>query len=132
MSQEEPEMGRFEPKGDPNQPREPFLPDEFPETPSIEQLHVPKPPLDIEKLRQFLLELEPIVGEIEQMKRAGQHAVAAHLQEVKNLIHAGDFSGEVARTFEKIVDHFNDLLTRSTPVDREAVLAKIKELETKL
>jgi len=138
MSQEE--FERFEPKGNfpPKEPHEPFSPDEMLEpnpegsSPSLAGFHMPKPPLTKKKLVAFLMELKPLVEHIQEMSRKDQHRLAGDLQEVKNELHAGDFSEEILRLFEKITEHFNDLLTHSTPLDQKGVLEAIHELESKL
>jgi len=138
MDQEEPDIGRFQPKGDPNEPREPFLPDEMlepsyeAEVPSLKALHVPKAPVTKEGLKNFLIELKPIVEDIEEMSRKDQHLLAKHLQDVKNGVHASGLSDTVTRTFEKLVDHFYGLLVHSQPVDKQMVLENISELENSL
>lgn len=139
MQEEQPEIGRFKPKGDSSkEPREPFFPDEMlepghkPEPPSLKGLHVPKAPLTKEKLSAFLIELKPMAEGIQAMSREDQHLIGAHLQEVKNLMHSADFSDKNVAIFEKIVDHFNELLIHSRPVDQNAVLSAIELLETKL
>jgi len=131
------EFERYEPKGDfpPKEPHEPFFPDEMlepsheAESPSLAGLHVPQVPITKEKLATFLIELEPIVEGIQQISRKDQHLVATRLQEVKNTLHTQDFSEEIVHLFEKITDHFNDLLTHSTPLDQKAVLSDISQLQ---
>ena len=138
QEEEEPEMGRFEHKGEPGEPLEPFLPDEMPkpsheaEVPSLKALHVPRAPLTKKALKSFLIELRPLIKEIQAMSRQDQHLVGKHLQDVKDAMHASDFSDDAMQLFEKLANHFNELLTHSRPVDQEAVLEKISELEIKL
>lgn len=136
MDQEEPEIGRFQPKGDPNEPREPFFPDEMMQpshkgdAPSVKELHLPKEPLTKETLSTFLIELKPIAENLQELSREDQHLVATSLQEVKNLMHASEFSQEMKRGFEKIVDHFNELLVLSRPIDQDDLIAAIEALQS--
>ena len=139
MQEEQPEIGRFKPKGDnPKEPREPFYPDEMlgpeeiAESPSLKNLHPPKGELSKEKLSVFLVELKPIVSGIQEMSRSDQHHVAEVLSAVKNQIHASGLSDEVIHLFEKVVDHFNELLIHSRPVDQDAVLSTIELIVSKL
>ena len=136
MQEEQPEFGRFKPKGDiPKEPREPFFPDEMlepsykPESPTMKGLHFPKAPLTKKKLMTFLIEFKPIASAIQELSRNDQHLLAMQLQDIKNLLHAGDFQAEIVKTFEKIADHFNELLVHSRPVDQEAVSNAITQLE---
>ncbi len=130
MDQEEPEIGRFKPRGNPNEPREPFIPHEDPkiENPSASSLKVPQSPLDGKKLKAFLLQLEPIIDQIQEISRDDQHLVATYLHKTKEELHKGNFSEEVTRTFDQLVNHYNDLLTHSRPEDQKQALAKLKEL----
>jgi len=130
MDQEEPDIGRFDPKGNPNEPREPFIPHETPkiDNPSVSGLQLPQAPLDGKKLKAFLTQLEPIIEHIQEMSRDDQHLVGTYLQGIKDDLHAGDFPDESVRTFEQIVDHYNDLLTNSRPQDQQAALESIREL----
>ncbi len=138
MSQEESEMGRFKPKGGQNEPHEPFLPDGMsapghePGAPLVAALHVPKAPITKENLSEFLIELRPIIESIEELSRTDQHLVGEKLQDVKNLLHAEKWEEEMTRLFEEIVDHFNQLLVQSRPIDQEAVLKQIQQLQVKL
>lgn len=136
MTQEE--FERYEHQGDfpPKEPREPFeemlnLSHE-PQAPLLKGLHIPKEPLTKEGLKTFLIELKPIVREIMQMSRRDQHLAGQKIQDVKNLIHASDLSKEILPAYEKIAEHFSDLLTHSTPLDQEAAIAKIESLQLKL
>lgn len=133
MSQEEdPEMGRFHPKGDPSEPREPFLPDEMLEkargVPSIESMHVPGTPLKEQDLKNFLVELKPLVENIMAVSRDDQHKVAGFLQQVKENLHKGELAKNCGETFDKLVDHFGRLLTHSEPIDQKEALERIREL----
>lgn len=135
---ENPEIGRFFPKGDSSEPREPFIHEEAfqpkyePEKPHLKSLHIPKAPIKKGELKSFLIELRPIVKEIQAMSRKDQHLLVNHLQNVKKDLHESDFSKEVCDLFEKMVGHFNELLTHSQPADQEAVLEKLSELEKTL
>ncbi|MDN3507026.1 MAG: hypothetical protein P0S96_07350 [Simkaniaceae bacterium] len=133
MSQEEdPEMGRFHPKGDPSEPREPFLPDEMlgkpHAVPSIESMHVPASPLREQALKSFLIELKPIVENVMAVSRDDQHKVGGYLQQVKESLHKSDLSDECKQVFDKLFDHFGRLLTHSEPIDQKEALEKIREL----
>ena len=136
MSEPDPEMGKWD--HNPSEPREPFLPDEMfgpddeAEKPNLSSLHMPKKPLTKEGIQAFLIELTPFIIEIQGLSRKEQHAIGSHLQKVNNEIQSGDFSEEVAVGFEKVAVHFAGLLLHSAPVDREAVLADIKNLESML
>ncbi len=134
MDQEEPEMGRFEPKGNPNEPREPFYPHKVPksEKPSLAGLHLPQGQLDSKKLKAVLMELPPIVEHVQELSREDQHVVGTYLQGIKEDLHSGDFNEELVRAFEKVVDHYNDLLMHSHPKDQDAALENIKQLLSKL
>ena len=133
-AEEKDEMGRFYPKGDPNKPREPFLPHESPKInkPSIESLHIPNPPLDKQKLKTFLIELQPIVEHSQTLSRDDRHLAAKALQEVKEGLHEGSFSEEIVREFEKITVCYHNLLVHSTPEDKEEVVESIKVVLNKL
>lgn len=135
MTQEEEEIGRFKPKGDPfSGPREPFLPDEMlepnhkPDSPSAAKLQVPTEPLTKAKLIAFLEELRMVIESIQEMKRTDQHYVATLLPSIKAMLHASHFEEQVIRLFEKVADHFNRLLTHSTPIDRDTVASDIEQL----
>ncbi len=137
--EEEPEMGRFDPKGEPpGEPVEPFLPDEMlepglePEVPSIKSLHVPSAPVTKEVLKNFLIELKPFIHEIHAMSRQDQHLVGKYLQDVKNAMKVKDFSEDVVDLFDQVVNHFNELLTHSRPIDQDETLKTISVLESKL
>jgi len=137
MSQEDqPEMGRFHPKGDPNEPREPFLPDEMLEkargVPSIESMHVPGAPIKEQELKSFLVELKPVVESIQAVSRDDQHKVVGFLQQVKENLHKSDLPEECKLVFDKLVDHFGRLLTHSEPIDQKKALEKIRELNSLL
>lgn len=136
--EQEPEMGRFIPKGEGDLPRDPFPVDELfdpdyePEYPSLKALHVPSAPIEKKKLKSFLIELEPIIREIQSLSRKDQHLLGRYLQDVKNNLHASNYPSNLVRIFEKMVDHFNDLLRHSQPVDKTAALEKLTELEKAL
>ena len=131
------EFERYEPKGEfpPKHPHEPFANDEMLEPSaqkapsSLKSLHLPKAPITKEKLSNFLIELQPIIEEIQSMTRKYQHILSNYLQNIKNILHSENFSDEALRLFEQITDHFNDLLTHSAPVDQTGVLAAIKDLK---
>jgi hypothetical protein len=137
MSEEDPDVGRFEPKGDHyGEPREPFLPDEMLEkedsAPLLQSIHVPKAPLSKGALKAFLVEIKPVVEKIQAMKREDQHKVGQYLQQVKESLHRGDLAKECGADFDKLVDHYASLLTHSEPEDQEKALEKIRELQAKL
>lgn len=135
---QDPEMGRFFPKGDPNEPMEPLIPEEEfrpkyePETPRLKSLHIPKAPIKKGVLKAFLIELRPVIKEIQAMSRKEQHLLGRYLQDVKKALYESDFPKKVCDLFEKMASHFNDLLTHSEPADQEAVLEKLSELEATL
>lgn len=130
MDQEESEIGRFKPKGNPNEPREPFIPHEEPkiDQPSISSLKLPESPLDGKKLKAFLIQLEPIIENIQEISRDDQHMLASYLHQIKDQLHASDLKEEVIRIFDELVVHYNDLLTHSSPEDQKKALEKIREL----
>jgi len=135
MSQEEFERPEHEAEFPPKEPREPFLPDEaLPEidevsTPLLQGLHKIQPPITKEKLAAFLIELRPIVQGIQNLSRADQHKLASRLQDLKNELHAEQFSSEIINIVEKIGAHFNELLVLSAPPDQVGVLSAINDLE---
>ncbi|NGX39552.1 MAG: hypothetical protein KR126chlam1_00882 [Chlamydiae bacterium] len=137
MDQKE-EFERSEPKGDfpPKEPVEPFFegelfePSRTPKAPSVKGLHVPKEGVTKEDLETFLIELKPIVADMDKLTREDQHLIASILQEVKNKMHAsGDFSEEETHLFEHITAHFSELLTRGASLDKEKALNAIRTLQ---
>ena len=130
------EMGKWD--RNPPEPREPFLPDEMleptgaPESPSLVGLHMPKKPLNVEGLKGFLIEIKPFIEQIQSLSRQDQHKVGSYLQEIKNEIHFGEFSEELAEAFEKVAVHFSGLLLHSAPIDQQAVLDDIQRVESML
>lgn len=133
-----PEMGRFQPRGNPNEPREPFLDNDqleekfAKEPPSVHSLHIPQAPLSGKKLKMFLIEVRPCIEQIQSIKREEQHILAKHLQSVRKLVHESDLAKKITPHFDKLVDHYNELLTHSTPQDAEAVLEEIDQIEQQL
>lgn len=130
MDQEEPDIGRFKPKGNPNEPREPFIPHEIPKTehPSLSSLKLPESPLDGKKFKAFLIQLEPIIEHIQEMSRDDQHKLATYLHKIKDELHVIDLKEEITRIFNEVVVHYNDLLTHSSPEDQKQALKKLREL----
>lgn len=136
MSDQEPEMGKW--NQNPPEPREPFLPDEMfesnqeGESPSLAGLHIPKKPLTQEGLKNFLIELKPLVEEIQHLSRQDQHKLGSYLQDIKKEMELGDFSEEIVMAVEKVAVHFSGLLLHSAPIDRKAVLKDIESAESML
>lgn len=137
MSEQDPEMGKWDPN--PNEPREPFLPDEMfepseknTEVPSLRGLHKPKKPVTKEGIQEFLTELKPFIFDIQKLSRKDQHTIGGYIQELKDEVHSGDFSDELRGAFEKVATHFSGLLLHSAPIDQEAVLEDIQHVESML
>lgn len=123
---------------EPDEPHEPFLPDEMlepsytPEAPELKNLHLPKSPITKERLKAFLIEFKPLVDHIQEMSRKDQHLLDSHLQQIKNQLHSSDLGDEISHLFEKVAMHFSNLLRHSAPIDQDAVIKDIDKLESKL
>ncbi len=136
MSDQDPEMGKWD--QNPSERREPCLPAEMlepsgdTETPGLSGLHMPKKPITKEGLKGFMIELKPLIEDIQHLSRKDQHKIGSYLQEVKNDMHFGGFPEELMGAFEKVAVHFAGLLLHSAPLDQEAVLKDIESLESML
>lgn len=133
MAFEKDEIGKMKPKKD--EPLEPFLPEEGIQAPwtqnppLISNIHLPKPPLHHKKLQNFLLELKPLIQEINKMKMDEKNQVGVLLQEIKKHLDPKKFSKELIDLFEKACDQFNHFLVSGLPSDQEATLHTLSLLE---
>lgn len=131
MTQEE-EFERFERKGEfPH--KKPLEPDELfseknLEHATIEGMHVPKDKITKQSLKVFLIELKPIIQEIQSISRTQQHQLGQYLDEVNKLLKESNISKDILTFFEKMTTHFHELLKHSAPKDQSETLFALQKI----
>ncbi|HSX04702.1 MAG TPA: hypothetical protein VLG76_08250 [Rhabdochlamydiaceae bacterium] len=120
----------------PNQPIEPFDDEleSFKEktTPTFDSLRPPKKPLNKEKLKLFVGELEPVIKGINFLKHAEKEKLGRWLFEISHLLARSRLSQKVKKSFKEFKDQYEAYLTYPEPFDHNTLLRKLAVLEKAL
>lgn len=128
-------MERSTPEKNPqpsNEPIEPFIEEsisfEEKTTVTFDALKPPSSPLTKEKLKIFILDLQPIILGITFLKHPEKEKLGKWLQAISKKLPKTKLNQAVQKGYKEFVDLYERYLTYPTPFDQKTLLDKLSAL----